>query len=205
MRQYGYWLNNLTLDINNLFAYLYAVDPITTTLGEAQDILRLMNWLCSFKCLLLHNHLPVTPPMQEYIRYYADRIRHYTNLSIRLAQSYLTQASTNSIFKMNVAQTHIDNVISRLELLLDFAIHNSSSFDSKSHMYQTLYLLKILTSGLCPILHSEMVPFEKKEMINKMIIVLYYRIVQISNVQHPSIITNIQPTFISYVQTTTYQ
>jgi len=107
-------------------------------------------------------------------------------------------------FQMTVAQTHIDTIIARVEQLLDFAVHNSSTFESETHMHQTLYLLKTLTSGLCPILHSGMVPFEKKDAINKAAFVLYYRIVQISNTRYPNVLSKLQPAFITYVQTGTH-
>jgi len=108
-------------------------------------------------------------------------------------------------FQMAVAQTHIDNIIAKVEQLLDFAVHNSSTFESETHMHQTLYLLKTLTSGLCPILHSGMVPFERKDAINKAVFILYYRIVQISNIRYPTVIPKLQPTSITYVQTGTHK
>ena len=204
MRQYSYWLNNLILDVNNLFAYIYSFKAVTSSKGEVQDILRIMNWLCSFKCLLLHNHIPATLPMQEYTYYYTNRTSKHIELGKRLVQGQEQHKLLKVPFQMTVVQTHIDNIIARVEQLLDFAVHNSSTFESETHMHQTLYLLKMLTSGLCPILHSGMVTFEKKDAINKAAFVLYYRIVQISNTRYPNVLSKLQPAFITYVQTGTH-
>ena len=148
--------------------------------------------------------LPTAPHLQEYMYHHADRVRHHYNLVAKFEHK-LPSSHNPRRFEAKPAQRHTTAILKELDLLIDFAINNSHTFHSPVHMSQTLYFLKTITAGMCPILHSDLVDPDFKDKINQMMVTIYQRITQISNIKYPNILAGIRPTFITYVRTTNYK
>ena len=204
MRQYATWVNSLAATINSYFKYLYSINIQQSSSLAIQHISKRVNWLCDFRCLLTHNQLPASAQTSEYIRYHSDRIRFNHTMVTHFEGRLPTDFNANR-WREDIARQHETEISTELLRLVDYAAHNSHTFDSKAHMYQALYLLKNIAAGACTIQHSDLCPLIVKERIAQNMVIIHQRIVQISNIRYMNIVARIKPTFINYGNPSQYQ
>lgn len=190
MRQFSHWVSELAIDLNEIFTYITHIKRVQST----QDIItirRALTWATSFYIMILHNLIPESAPILNYRTNY--RNRHYfenkiDNLQLTVRRCTEVTPRVNQL---------VNKTVTKLLHLLDFAVHNCHTFESRIHMHQTLYFLQNIMASVYTATRHDFMPFSAKTTVHKQMAILHFRVAQIFGILNPGSLDVIQPPFIS--------
>jgi hypothetical protein len=191
MRQYAHWVTALTIELNALFAYIYLAD----FQGNMQNIELLsdtIEWIMDFKCMILHNRIQETEPMKKFRTY-----RAIAHLFKSRSKNPHNVENYGKPFDAKIANAMINKVIMRLKQLLDYAIHNCHTFESRPHMCQTFYFIQNIMATTYTVMRNEYLPLQTRSDIRKQLTILHFRMAQISDLLKVGRLCMINPVLIN--------
>lgn len=172
----------LAMRLNDLMTHIYGNCTISITQDDEKYLLRLLNWIPSFSCVITHPKLRKS----EFVQHYQRNIAYIKTFKDRLNFSRDMPLPKTKI-QTGYLHSLIDKVFDESNDILHYCtrIHTFADMD---HLFFALDICKTITTLQCPLMHNNEFRVDNIDAYDRLMAILHLRIFQMTNFKYNDIL-----------------